>query len=76
MEKFSIDSHIKVHIYNNGDSNCPAFNFLGTVTRVIPQERKSKGDTLFDHLGIEFSQVKKPQRELLQENTKTNDFQL
>lgn len=61
-----MDSQIKIHIYNNDDMNCPAFNLRGTVTRNIAQKRESEAGTLYDHLGVEFSGVKKSQRDILQ----------
>jgi hypothetical protein len=64
--RIPLDSMIKIHIYENENKNCPAFNLKGKVIRVISQERRSEGETLFDHLGIEFLLGKKSQREVLQ----------
>jgi len=64
--KIPMDSQIKIHIYDNKELNCPTFNLIGTVKRIIAQDVKKENETLFDQLGIEFSMVKKSQRELLQ----------
>lgn len=69
-----MDSQLKIHIYNNDGLNCPSFNLIGSVKRIIPQDRKSEGETLYDHLGIEFSQVKKSQRDVLQQTLRDMVF--
>ena len=64
--RIPLDSIIKIHIYNNDDKNCPAFNLKGKVIRIISPERRNENETLFDRLGIEFTHSKKSQKEVLQ----------
>ena len=64
--KIPVDSMLKIHIYENGNKNCPSFNLKGKVIRIISQERRNDAETLFDHLGIEFTNHHKSQREVLQ----------
>lgn len=63
--KISPDSNIKIHFYNNSTINLHPFNIKGEAVRVISAEKLKEGSSYYDLIGVQFSSLKRSEREAL-----------
>ncbi len=63
--KIKADSEIKIHFYGNDKMKLESFNISGEAVRVLSAEKLKEGSSYYDLIGVQFTNVKRSEKEAL-----------